>query len=241
MPEAGSTSPNLVTDIGVAKSSRKKKRRAGPSLTKVAVGVATKNKTREILPNPNPTKPGSLPSKKGRKELDFNLNCWNLWWKRMEREAMNLKVTTMQRPASAFMMQMRDNCTGRISTNYNRVPAQHLSTTPVKRKSELRMDPEISSHHSEIESPAKRRRKFMNLVKYWGGEQGRGADGATQYVNTPQTLTANQPQSMNSNSKIHKQITAQTKKLPKSDIYLGCGGGESESGHPAEMDLEGEE
>jgi hypothetical protein len=60
-------------------------------------------------------------------------------------------------------------------------------------------------------------------------------------VNTPQTLTANQPQSMNSNSKIHKQITAQTKKLPKSDIYLVCGGGESESGHPAEMDLEGEE
>jgi hypothetical protein len=27
MPEAGSTSPNLVTDIGVAKSSRKKRKR----------------------------------------------------------------------------------------------------------------------------------------------------------------------------------------------------------------------
>ena len=101
------------------------------------------------------------------------------------------------------------------------------------------MDPEISSHHSKIESPAKRRRnKFMNLVKYWGGEQGRGADGPTQYANKPHKVTANLPQNIHSKS---KQITAQTKKLSEPDIYPVGGGGESESAHPAEMDLEGEE
>ena len=79
MLKEGSTSPNPMTDMGMTTSSRKKKRSAGPSLTKLAVGVATNNKTSEKFPTPNPTKPGSLPSKKGRKELDFNLNCWNLW------------------------------------------------------------------------------------------------------------------------------------------------------------------
>ena len=57
MPEAGITSPVLMTDMGLATSSRKKKRRTGPSITKLAVGVATNNKNREKLPNPNPSKP----------------------------------------------------------------------------------------------------------------------------------------------------------------------------------------
>ena len=114
MPEAGITSPNLMTDMGVATSSRKKKRRAGPSLNKLAVGAATNNKTKVRLPNPNPTLPGSVPNKKGMKDMDFNLNCWNLWWKRIEREGVNegihRKVLNMQRPASSFMTQMKDNC-----------------------------------------------------------------------------------------------------------------------------------
>ena len=95
MPEAGITSPNQMIDMGVATSSRRKKRRAGPSLNKLAVWVATNNKTKVRLPTPNPIKPGSVPSKKGRKDMDFNLNCWNLWWSRIEREGMDRKVLYM--------------------------------------------------------------------------------------------------------------------------------------------------
>ena len=77
-------------------------------------------------------------------------------------------------------------------------------------------EPDISQQHSKIESPAKRRKtKFLNLIKYWGGERGEGADGATQYVNTPLTANENPPDRtiIISRSKINTQITAQTEKF----------------------------
>ena len=66
--------------------------------------------------------------------------------------------------------------------------------------------------------------------------KGGGADGATQYVNTP--LTAND---IISRLKINKQTTAQTEKLAEfiSSQLVG-GGRKSESGCQADMDLEGE-
>ena len=178
--------------------------------------------------------------KKVRKELDFNLNYWNLWWKRMEREGLKegveRMVTNMQKPASSFMMRMSDTCTGNMIRN---VQAQHQSTTPLKRKSELWMDPELSGHQPEIGSPAKRSRyNFMNLVKFWDGEQGRGANGAMQYVNAPRNVTAN-PSSIHLKSKISKQTMAKTKTLSEPDIYLTDDGRNSDQ--PAEIDLEGEE
>jgi hypothetical protein len=108
--------------------------------------------------------------------------------------------------------------------------------TPVKRKSDLRMEPEVSSHQSATESPAKRRKiKFTNLIKYWGGEKGRGADSIVQFMNTPlETKT----------QKTNTQITACTLKLaePESSqlVVGGCVGIVSESGRQAEIDLEGE-
>ena len=68
----------------------------------------------------------------------------------------------------------------------------------------------------------------MNLMKYWGGEKGRGADSTTQYMNTPLT--------------INTQITARTAKLAEMESSQLVVGGlkKSESGRQPEMDLEGE-
>ena len=92
-------------------------------------------------------------------------------------------------------------------------------------------EPEVSSHQSANESPAKRRKtKFMNLMKYWGGEKGRGADSIVQFMNTPLETNI--------------QINARTLKLAETKssqlVVGGCVGIVSESGRQAEIDLEGE-
>ena len=223
--EAGSTPPSLVLNMGLATSNGRKKRRAGPSMDNLALGLAT---NRRAVTTPIPAIPEPGPSKRKRKEMDYNLNCWNLWWKRMEREGMkeglDRRLVNLQRPASSY-----------FTTNKKQDNFEYPHTTPGKRKCELRMEPDISSHNSVVESPAKRRKtNFLNLVKYWGGEKGGGVDGATLYMNTPSTARKI--------PKINIQITAQTMKVAcsKSSQLVG-GGRDSESGRHADTDLEGEE
>ena len=233
--EAGSTQPSLSPGMGLAVSSKRKNRGVGPSLNKMALGVANKRQA-VTTPNPNTTVPGSGPNKMKKKGMDYNLNCWNLWWKRMEREGVkegvDRKVMNLQRPASSYFtrpMRTKSDLEFENTPTIIKLQTGYLHATPVKRKSDLRMEPEISSHQSANESPAKRRKtKFMNLMKYWGGEKGRGADSTTQYMNTPLT--------------INTQITARTAKLAELESSQLVVGGlkKSESGRQPEMDLEGE-
>ena len=151
------------------------------------------------------------------------------------KEGVDRRVVNLQRPASSYFTPQKKPTIIEKRSTIRKTKYQHA--TPLKRKNDLRTEPDISSHHSAIESPAKRRKtKFLNLIKYWDGEKGEGGDGATQYVNTPLTANLNV-----SRSKIIIQNTVQTEKLAESKLSQLVGGGmKSESGRQADMDLEGE-
>ena len=221
----------VIVERGLATSSRKSKR-AVPCLSGLTKGLAMNKKNKQAVPTPNPKTSGSVTGNmrmKKRKDTDYNLNCWNLWWKRMEREGLkemvDRKVMGMQRSARTFM---NTNCDRNISTIGNMIlthtrteehvpELNYLNVTPKKRKCDLRTDPGLFQTQSVTESPAKRHRSNFNyLVKYW--------DNTTQLMNTPQ-------QNLKKTIFNYTQINAQDQKMPKSANYpVGDELGESESG-----------
>ena len=180
----------VLVDKGVVRSSRRG-RGAGPSGVRRVRGVEV------ILPPAvNPTDKHKICKKevKIRKEMDYSLGCWSLWWKRMEREGvkegMARRAKYMQHPISKFM---RGGCSERISiiakklethTRTETVRVRTLlpnvcqKTTPQKRKCHMRMKPESTQSQSDVCSPAKKQ-KLNSLINFWGG----GAKIKGQFMN----------------------------------------------------------
>ena len=146
--------------------------------------------------------------KKSKKEMEYNLGCWSLWWQRMEREGvkemMARRVVEMQHPIRNFMT---GRCTEKISsiasrlvthTRTNSVKVRVLlsngcqQTTPQKRKSDTRMNPELTQCHSDVGSPAKRQR-LNNLINFLGG----GANMKTQFMNSHASSNSNSEETSN--------------------------------------------
>ena len=159
---AGHEGGQVLIDKGVVRSSRRG-RGAGPSGVRRGVEII-------LPPAVNPTGKRKICKKefKIRKEMDYSLGCWSLWWKRMEREGvkegMARRAKYMQHPISKFM---RGGCSERISiiakklethTRTETVRVRTLlpnvcqKTTPQKRKCHMRMNPESTQYQSDVSS-----------------------------------------------------------------------------------------
>jgi hypothetical protein len=75
---------------------------------KVLTGSGSDSNGR-TMPNPNPEMPGTNRKKRMKKNKNegYNLNCWSLWWRRMEREGVkkgvDRHVLSMQKSVSHYM------------------------------------------------------------------------------------------------------------------------------------------
>ena len=74
------------------------------------------------------------------------------------KEGVDRKVMNLQRPASSYFtrpMRTKSDLEFENTPTIIKLQTVYLHATPVKRKSDLRMEPGISSHLSANESPAK--------------------------------------------------------------------------------------
>ena len=162
--------------LGVARS-----RVAVPSLAEVDKGKATHVQDRSAVPSLSKTQRVPKKKKIKIKENEYNLSCWSLWWRRMERqgakEMMDRRVVGMQKSVLNYIQNEGTKLKPKSEPKY-------LCTTPQKRKGDMCMNPEIFQNQSASDSPAKRRKiRFNSLLSFWGGGGGEGVEIGTQFKN----------------------------------------------------------